>query len=174
MSQRNSGYERLLNDAYSTPAWVTEALIPHLLASHCRVWECAAGSGQMVEALRHAGYTVTATDITDGQDFLTTEPGTSFLGIVTNPPYELATEFIERALRLVPSDGFVAMLLRCDFDHAVSRQHLFGNCAVFAKKVVLRRRIRWFEDWRASPSFNHAWFVWSRRHQGPPTIAYAP
>jgi hypothetical protein len=27
-------------------------------------------------------------------------------------PYELATEFIERALSVIPADGFVAMLLR--------------------------------------------------------------
>ena len=60
----------------------------------------------------------------------------------------LATEFIERALSLIPTDGFVAMLLRCDFDSAKTRGHLFARCPEFAKKLTLVERIRWFEDYR--------------------------
>jgi hypothetical protein len=67
----------------------------------------------------------------------------------------------------------VAMLLRTDFDHAASRGHLFADCAMFAKKVVLTKRIRWFEDSNGSPSFNHCWMIWDRQHRGPPTLAYA-
>jgi hypothetical protein len=97
MSQRDSGYERKDRDAYFTPAWVTEALLPHLLA--CRViWEPACGTGQMVGVFSGIAKVI-ATDIETGQDFLRAE---SFDGdaIVTNPPYHRATEFIERALSL--------------------------------------------------------------------------
>jgi hypothetical protein len=128
----------------------------------------------MVAVLRRAGFTVVATDITDGCDFLTADPPRPFQGITTNPPYELATEFIERALSIIPTDGFVAMLLRTDFDHAKSRQHLFGDCPFFTRKVILTKRIRWFEDSTGSPSFNHCWVIWDRHHKSPPTIAYAP
>ena len=65
------------------------------------------------------------------------------------------------------------MLLRTDFDHAASRAHLFADCAMFAKKVVLTKRIRWFENSNGSPSFNHCWMIWDRQHRGPPTLAYA-
>jgi hypothetical protein len=146
MSQRNSGYERKERDSYETPEWVTDALIPHLPTRNCVVWEPAAGGGKMVAALRRAGFDVIASDIIDGCDFLTVDPPRPFQGIATNPPYELATEFIERALSIIPADGFVAMLLRTDFDHAKSRQHLFGECALFWKKVVLTKRVKWFED----------------------------
>jgi hypothetical protein len=44
---------------------------------------------------------------------------------------------------------------------------------MFAKKVVLTKRIRWFEDSVGSPSFNHCWMIWDRQHRGPPTLAYA-
>jgi hypothetical protein len=37
--------------------------------------------------------------------------------------------------------GIVAMLLRCDYDHAAIRQHLFAGCRAFAKKIVLAKRI---------------------------------
>jgi hypothetical protein len=171
VSQRESGYVREDLDSYPTPAWVTEALLPHL--PRCTlIWEPAAGAGGMVAVLKqHCD--VIGTDIITGQDFLFPTTDTLADGIVTNPPYLLAQEFIERALLLMEPFGFVAMLLRTDYDHAKTRRHLFGGSAQFAKKVVLTRRIVWFERSKAAPSFNHAWFVWSWLHAGPPVLAYA-
>jgi hypothetical protein len=171
VSQRNSGYERKERDSYETPEWVTDALIPHLPTVPCVVWEPACGTGKMVAALRRAGFDVVASDIVEGRDFLTEPAPRPFRAIITNPPYELATAFIERALHIVPADGFVAMLLRTDFDHAKTRQHLFGDCAWFWKKVVLIKRIKWFESSKGGPSFNHAWYIWAA-HSGKPTLAY--
>jgi len=127
----------------------------------------------MVAALSSAGFDIAASDIADGKDFLTQPAPRPFRAIITNPPYELATEFIERALSIIPADGFVAMLLRTDFDHAKSRQHLFGECASFRKKVVLTKRIKWFDGSDGQPSFNHAWYIWAA-HSGKPTLAYGP
>jgi hypothetical protein len=39
-------------------------------------------------------------------------------------------------------------------------------------KVVLTKRIRWFQDSNGSPSFNHCWMIWDRQHRGPPTLSY--
>jgi hypothetical protein len=81
--------------------------------------------------------------------------------IVTNPPYSLATAFIEHALRLtLPRRGKVVMLLRHDFDTASSRHHLFGGNEAFKKKVVLTRRPRWIEGSTGSPRHNFAWYIW--------------
>lgn len=174
MSQRDSGYKRKERDLYETPEWVTFALVPHLPRTWPNVWEPAAGSGKMVRALRESGFSVHATDIADGADFLDQEAaqGGGFDGIVTNPPYEQATQFIEHALALMQPAGYVAMLLRTDFDHAKTRKHLFSGHPAFAKKVVLTKRIKWFEDSKGQPSFNHAWFIWDWEHSGPPTLAY--
>jgi len=68
MSQRDSGCRRKLLD----PAWVTLALIPHLLEFIGKVWEPASGSDKMVGALRQAGFDVVGSEITQGVDF----PGT--------------------------------------------------------------------------------------------------
>lgn len=173
MSQRDSGYERKERDLYETPAWVTEALLPHI----CNrvdgpIWEPAVGGRKMLDALSAIGFPVHGTDINDGCDFLKQTKSTfDYDFIVTNPPYELAREFIEHALKMA---DLVAMLLRTDFDHAKTRQHLFGGCPMFAKKVVLTKRIKWFEDSKGQPSFNHAWFIWDWKHVGPPTLAYGP
>jgi hypothetical protein len=60
----------------------------------------------------------------------------------------------------------VAMLLRTDFDQPVAARIY---CPMFAKKVVLTKRIRWFEDSNGSPSFNHCWMIWDQQHRGPPS-----
>lgn len=180
MSQRGSGYERRQLDSYLTPSWVTEALLGSILARPGTIWEPAAGGDDMVRVLR-GQFVVLATDVQTGVDFLDTErlPDASIRGIVTNPPYDKAQEFCEHALALTkPVSGFVAMLLRVDFDSAKTRAHLFRHCPAWSKKIVLTKRIVWFvEDDgkpKASPSFNHAWYVWNHNHFGAPTIEYAP
>lgn len=183
MSQRESGYERKERDLYETPAWVTEAVIPHLPFVNGRhVWEPACGSGKMLKVLcdRLGADNVCGTDIDAGfglvgADFLAFNKAHDVFGIVTNPPYVLAQEFCSHALALMePVAGFVAMLLRTDFDHAKTRQFLFSGCPPFSKKLVLTKRIQWFEDSKGSPSFNHAWFIWDWTHKGAPTLAYGP
>ena len=172
MSQRGSGYARKALDNYETPEWVTKAVVPHL-GSKLHIWEPAAGGGKMVRALVAAGCTVEASDIADGRDFLRTPAIFNCDVIATNPPFSRAREFIEHAIEVMqPSMGKVAMLLRTDYDHAKGRQHLFGQCSIFAKKLVLTRRIVWFEAPNAAPSFNHAWYIWDWKHVGPPVLAY--
>lgn len=181
MSQRLSGYARQELDFYATPAWVTEALVGSIVARPGTIWEPAAGEGHMVRVLQDR-FMVLATDVQHGVDFLKTEvlPDASIRGIITNPPYERAVEFCEHALKLTkPVGGFVAMLLRVDFDSGRTRSYLFAGNPAWSKKVVLTKRIVWFVDEetgkpKASPSYNHAWFIWNHGHFGPPTIEYAP
>lgn len=179
MSQRDSGYERKERDLYETPEWVTQALVPHLPRLPKLIWEPAAGTGKMAAALSKYCGPVVSSDIEPHSlcytaDFLTCGVHDGADAVITNPPYKMATEFVQRALGSVPDTGIVAMLLRTDFDHAKTRAHLFANHRAFAKKVVLTKRIKWFEDSKGRPSFNHAWFIWDWQHQGPPTLAYGP
>lgn len=183
VSQRDSGYARKERDLYETPEWVTEALLPHLHLSSINgsIWEPACGSGKMARVLEAKLRGVVQSDIDTGTDFLLVQ-GSDAKGIdaiITNPPYDLAQEFIEHALRLMePVQGIIAMLLRTDFDHAKSRAHLFRDCPAYSKKLVLMKRIAWFVEAngkpKASPSFNHAWYIWDWKHEGPPKIAYGP
>jgi hypothetical protein len=171
MSQRDSGYERKERDSYETPEWVTLALVPHIPKRITKIYEPAAGSGKMVRALEGAGYFVEADDIAKDRDFLKHDKRVGHSAIITNPPYVHAQEFCEMAIALTCQNGFVAMLLRTDFDHAKSRARLFGSPR-FAKKLVLRERIRWIDGSTGSPSFNHAWFMWDWHHSGAPVLAY--
>lgn len=176
MSQRASGFARIPGDLYETPAWVTDALGEHVRLDHQTIWEPAAGNGLMVAALENQGASVLATDVENRlgrklrglHDF--TERGPCpwidhFDGIVTNPPYgpqgRLATAFIQRGLLHIAYRGFMALLLPVDFDAASTRAVLFSGSPLYAGKIVLTRRIKWFEG-PSSPSQNHAWFLWQR------------
>jgi hypothetical protein len=160
------------DEAYETDPWPVIALLLYL-DSIRRAWDCCdRNSGKLVATLRAQGVEAVGT----AQNFLTvTAAPAGVSDLITNPPYgenrrgELAVRFIEHALDLkVPR---VAMLLRNDFDSAISRQHIFRNCPVFASKIVLLNRIKWFAG-PSSPSDNHAWFCWDLAHTGPPIIRY--
>jgi hypothetical protein len=161
LSQRSSGYARVPNDFYATPEWCARALVPHLPRPPKIIWEPAAGNGAISNVLESMGHQVIASDVDRGDDFLlrpALPPGVDC--ILTNPPFRLGAEFIRHVLKLMESPrGTVATLLRVDFDSAKTRADIFDHQA-FAKKVVLRDRIRWFEGSTGAPSFNHAWMIW--------------
>jgi hypothetical protein len=171
MSQRVSGYERKPDESYETIAWPVVALLARL-PSIRRAWDPCHGGGQLIATLRRQGVEAVGTS---DNFFARIEAPLHVSHLVTNPPYgparksELAVRFIEHALELnVPH---IAMLLRVDFDSAVTRQHLFRDCPAFVGKIVLLNRIKWFEG-PSSPSDNHAWYLWDRNHRGPPIIQY--
>jgi len=186
MAQRNSGYDRAHANFYPTPAWVTHALIEHVLGEengkHYRVWECACGDGAMVDELKSWGYKTIGTDIRGDppRDFL--DPSTGLIrpyinAIITNPPYgrEFVEPFIRKSLDLMePIKGKVAMLLRVDFDSAVTRRDLFADHPAWGTKLVLTKRVKWFDDGNKNgPSENHAWYIWDwKNRHGYPRLAY--
>jgi hypothetical protein len=189
VGKHETGYARVARDFYPTPAWVTNALAEHVELAGMRVWECACGDGRMSEALKAAGASVYSSDIEDRGysgldvvlDFLTADPPAPFDKIVTNPAYgkrnKTAEEFAERGLIHTANGGLLALLLPNDFDSAITRRHLFAECPAFAGKIVLTKRIKWFEPppgERAGPKENHSWFIWRRPCSRAPRIFYAP
>lgn len=193
MGKYNRKYARVDRDHYPTPPWVVSALAEHVNLAGARIWECACGDGRMVEALYAAGARfVLATDIVDlgyprfGEvfDFLSHgRPKTTVDGSVTNPPFgyhgTLAEKFIEVWLQHPERGGFLALLLPADFDSAKTRVHLFRDCPHFIGKIVLTRRVVWFnrtDGGREDPMGNSAWFLWQRAGIGPRirTLHYAP
>jgi hypothetical protein len=172
-AQRISGYDRVPDDRYETPDHITATIVPYLKARALHVWEPAmATADRMGNALRAAGFQVISTT----GDFLQCRalPDARIDAVITNPPYgyqgKLACAFIAHALEL--RVAHVAFLLPVDFDSALTRAPLFGDCDTFAGKIVLRRRIKWFPG-EAGPSTNHAWFLWDQAHRGFPVLRYA-
>ena len=192
MGKHETGYVRVERDFYPTPAWVTATLLDLIDIRSKHIWEPACGDGRMAEPLKTAGARVFSTDIEDRGyaafdgvfDFLSKQdPGLSFDGLITNPPFghrgRLAKAFIEIGLHRM-RDGFLALLLPADFDSAKTRTRLFGSSPQFVGKIVLTRRVKWFENPtkpKMEPKENSAWFLWGnidlRTHPNP-VIRYAP
>ena len=172
MAQRLSGYARIADEQYETVPWPVHALLCHLPKPGCAWDPCDRDDGLLVDTLLRCRINAVGTE----HDFLLiNEPPPQIDTIICNPPYgerrrgELAVAFIEHPLALkVPH---IAMLLRNDFDSAITRQHLFRNEPRFAFKLVLLNRIKWFEG-PSSPSDDHSWFVWVQDNEDLPTIRY--
>jgi hypothetical protein len=153
-----------------------------------RIWEPAAGKGNIVIPLRRAGFYVLATDLNErgcpncinGVDFLLPTPAAyNAEAIVTNPPFSLDEEFVSLALERAP---LVFMLLRFNFyeagtgrsKNAKIRKRLLedGTLArihVFANRLPMMHREGWTGN-KASSGLCFAWFVWDRNNIGETVI----
>jgi hypothetical protein len=164
------------NQLYETPAVAVRALLAYEKVDDV-VWEPACGPGAIVKVLRETGRTVIATDLKpygleDSQsqiDFLKQKnaPG-GCKAIVTNPPFELADKFVEKALELCPH---VYMLLRVGF-LAGTRWEIRNNFGdhlarvrIFTPRLPFMHRVG-FEGIKLdmSSAIDFAWYCFARNH----------
>ena len=146
------------------------------------IWEPACGDGAISKVLTERGYNVVSTDLvqrgygTGRVDFLL-EYESQAPNIITNPPYKLADEFAEHAVRL--ASGKVALLLRLAFlEGQRRRERLFKN-APFARMWVFSHRLprmhrHDYDGPKATSTIAFAWFIWDKSHAGAPTIRWLP
>jgi hypothetical protein len=173
-SKRHSYAERG-HDCYGTPPVAVEALL-RVEQLPRRLWEPCAGRGNIVDVLRAHGHEVIGSDLIDygrpdffsGRDFLL-EPKLpdGCEGIVTNPPFKIAAQFVEHALRLSP---LVIMLLRLAFMESERRCPILEGAGlarihVFRKRLPMMHRDGW-EGRKANSGMAFCWMVWSRGYTG--------
>jgi hypothetical protein len=172
-----SGYERVEHDLYETPAWCTDVLLRHVVFKKV-IFEPAAGRGAIARVLNKSGYTTVCQDLVlrDYQpcaqaDFFNTKFVNPSMDIITNPPYEIAEQFVRHALSITGPFQKVAMLLRNEWDCAHTRTDLFKD-SNFKLKIVLTRRPRWVKESTGAPRHNYAWYVWDHNWFAPPELIY--
>ena len=160
----NSAIGRRRSDFYPTPPEVVTALLDFLrLPKETVIWECAAGEGDMVAAIRECGYNgVYGTDISDGFDFLSPDVFKRLLvpfdWIITNPPFALAEDFIRRA---ASTGKPFAFLLKAQYWHAKNRMSLFEELPPSYILPLTWRPDFFFKDTHGgSPLMDVMWCVW--------------
>ena len=169
-------------DSYPTPRIAVESLLkaePDVLNTMTRVWEPAAGDGNIVRVLRDNGIPCIASDIERYSfdlhfvgDFLQRERAPAECSVsLTNPPYKLAEQFAMHALTLVPD---VYLLLRLAFLESIGRTELLERSGlrrvlVFRRRLPRMHRSGW-DGPRASSSMAFAWMCWRRNFAGPTTL----
>lgn len=179
MQQRVEAHDSL--DDFPTQPWATRALCEHVLKpkvgtlSTMKAWEPACNRGHMSKPLTEYFHKVYSSDIHNygwpGQhstcDFLwhgtgspfSADGGTDF--IVSNPPFRLALEFIQKA-REIATVG-VAMIVRTAFLESVGRyEALFqysppSIIAQFTERVpMVKGRL----TATGSTATAYCWLVW--------------
>lgn len=158
---------RRADDFYATPSWCTRAILKHLPSFKVALDPCA-GDGAIVKELRTVyGRLVRVEGIeldreratvadAEHRDALLSEPWPRADLVITNPPYSLAMEFVERALAEVVPGGTLAMLLRLGWLSSQKR-------ATFLREhtpsvYVLPRRPSF--TGLGTDSADYAWMVW--------------
>lgn len=159
-------------DFYATPPCAVRALLAvEPIPLTC--WEPACGDGAIVSILRDSGRAVIATDLNDwgcpdsksGIDFLMErEAPAGVPAIVTNPPFKLAEEFVEHAIKLAPE---VYMLMRLAFLEGLRwrqkgfQDHL-SRVWVFAPRLPFMHRHGYDGPKNSNSGMPFAWFVFHR------------
>lgn len=176
---RQNKADRASHDYYPTPRCATMVLLEKVSFAG-EIWEPACGDGAITSVLRERGHSVVESDLRDdpsitgqrGVDFLTTQKQVP--NIITNPPFTLASDFIEHALDCVT--GKVAMLLRMNFLGSEKRFHLFKKTPL-SKVIVISNRLPFFigGKWiETGAQFYHSWYVWDKEnYQGQTLIDWA-
>lgn len=175
MQRRVEAHDSL--DDFPTPPWATRALCEWLVhqASQpldlhtCR--EPAANRGHMVRPLREYFASVEASDVHDYgvgfdvQDYLFGPLPSKVDWTITNPPFRLAEQFIERALDT--SRMGVAMIVRAAFLEGIGRyERLFSqtppsHVRQFTERVVMHKGRLAPEG---STATAYAWLIWMGGH----------
>lgn len=140
---------------FQTPSSALTPLMMYLQPEWI-IWECAAGEGNLVHALRSFGYQTVFSDILFGQDFLSYQPQ-NWDCIVTNPPFSIKQQFLNRAYML--GKPFALLLPLTTFE-TEKRQRLFRENGL--EVIFFNPRIN-FETPSGGESrswFATAWFTW--------------
>lgn len=172
-SCNNASGKRSKSDFYQTPYSLTRMLLDELNIKGC-VYEPAEGSGAIVKILKEYGLNVVSNDLPD--NFLEAhEPDlwNLYRWIITNPPYSLAFEFIQKAKKVCNNFAF---LLPLSYLHGKKRhdeiyqdkEFPLHDVYVFTRYPLLEETVR--EDGKHKTGMMvYAWYVWKRekREQGP-------
>ena len=146
---------RQKEDFYPTPQYITEALLEYYQFKG-KIWEPACGDGRMAEVLKKHYPDVVCSDLIDrgygkaGIDFLTST--THVENIITNPPFQLAYEFIVQGLKL--ADKALALLLPIRYLTGKKRAKLYADYPP-AKVIVIPNKVDFLGF--GSPAMEFAW-----------------
>ena len=166
--------DREKDDFYTTPEAATQALM-NRQKFEGEIWECACGNGAMSKVMIKNGYNVYSSDLIDrgygetGIDFLKSDK--KFDNIITNPPFNLGTEFTIQALKLARKK--VVMLSKLSYLEGIRRRELIFNQNKLERVLVFSRRVPFKKEstqTKAAGLMAFGWFIYDVNYNGKPTI----
>lgn len=187
----NSVNDRAENDFYATDPKAVEMLLNTYRINGTKILEPCVGQGHIADKVlsfyKSEYKSVTGVDIVDRgykdtivTDFLTWNTDDKYDAIITNPPYSLAKEFIEKGLSLLKEDGQMAVFLKLQFLEGAKRKEFFKD---YPPKYIYVFRNR-MPTWKLGNPINpdtgkkwaevicFAWFIWEKGSQTEPIVRW--
>jgi len=184
----NPKNKRVENDFYATNPRALEMLLEKYDFNNGTFLEPCVGNGQLAKTINkhYPNNKLTCVDIIDRgykdtivQDFFQYNTEERFDNIITNPPYSLAKEFVEKSMELLSENGKIAMFLKIQFLEGVKRIDMFKKYPPRYIYVFSKRMATWNNGEKLSPegknwatTMCHAWFVWENGYKGEPTVRW--
>lgn len=154
--------------------------------------EPCTGGGHIVEACKSSTYLPTGQqwttiDLVDRGyplsaqgDFLLMNFSDTFDGIITNPPFALAAEFIDKCMHILSEDGMLAMFLKIQFLEGENRRELFHRYPPRYVYVLRSRTSTWNNGMEFNPDngkpwagvITYCWYVWQKGSTAEPVIRW--
>ena len=166
----NKFNDRIENDFYATPLNAIEALIKYENFKG-NIWECACGDGVISKELIKAGYDVYSSDLIDRdygeiKDFLKTD--LKFDNIITNPPFNLATEFTLHGLNKI--NFKLALLCKLSHLEGIKRNNIIFSKRYLKNVLVFSKRLSFVKNGKSGGLMAFAWFIFDKNYNGLPQI----
>lgn len=171
--------ERVEDDFYATPTGSVIKLLSKEDVIY-PAWECACGDGAIAKLLNGD---VVASDLIDrgygkgGVDFLISEPIKEINTVITNPPFNLFTEFVEQGLKVAKKK--LILFGKLQALEGEKRASVLENTPlkvvyVFKKRQNPLRNGSAVDEkgkpWSSTMAF--AWYVWEKGYEGSPIIKW--
>ncbi len=159
MSATNRGAKRHAADFYATPEAAFKPLLPFIEEVDAPIFEPACGDERLLVWLDEVDVCAEGNDLTRGYDFL--NDVTYYECIVTNPPFSLALEFCDHAIKHALH---VFMLLRLNFLASRKRRDWWNTHKPDALFILSERPS--FTGNGKTDATDYAWFYWGGVHRG--------
>lgn len=181
--------ERVEHDFYATNPKAVEMLLTAYPFNARTILEPCVGEGHIANVIKEFYANkreIKGLDIVDRgypnttvADFLTYETNERYEGIITNPPYSLAKEFVEKGMELLLEEGQMAMFLKVQFLEGLKRKELFEKYPPKYIYVFRSRMATWNNgnctdenDKKWATTMCHAWFVWEKGSLTEPIVRW--
>lgn len=152
-------------DNYPTPLGVVDSLVAQLvLRPMDKFLEPCKGEGNIYNKIKLYGPQKYWAELSEGVDYLTTDFSKMDV-IITNPPFSLTEEFLEKSFSELAPDGTLCYLQRVNFLGSMGRVIFWEKLGFPQKTPVIVPRPRFVNG--KSDSCEYMWMIWDKGNRFP-------
>jgi hypothetical protein len=184
----NPKEERVELDFYATNPVALTMLLDDYEFNGTQFLEPCVGMGHLANVIKnkYKGTRIDCLDIVDRgyedtivTDFLTWETDKKYDGIITNPPYSLGMEFVNKGIELLNDNGQMAMFLKIQFLEGVKRKEMYEKYPPKYIYVFRNRMATWNNGQKTdangkkwSTTMCHCWMIWEKGSKSEPIVRW--